>query len=393
MTAIIDILIYVAFAFIASSLAKKSENYVENSDERDSSWDRYLVCFVLFFAVIGGIRWNVGSDCLSYAIWFTFPTLEDQTKESLWWYFVDSFRAIGLHWSIGLGICAFVQMFFITAALRPYRWLIVFVPFVFFGGRYWQDCMGAVRQMIVGCGFLWASKFISERNAVKYMICIMIASMIHQSALILLPVYLLPLNKSFEQHRWKLIVVFGICIVIGQTPAFSGMISYVQFITGATNYDVYSDKFSSLLGAGETDEALVIGPMMLTYIAIPIFIIWYGPELKSEFADIIPSFNLWYNLAYCYACGYFLVCNISHLFIRPMLYFSLFQMVMGAMVLAFLWKAYKEYGLKQYALLLYCIVIFTNTAWDVFKASGRAWETTTYKVFLFHPDQRSRLNL
>lgn len=388
MMVIVDIFIYVAFAFIASAIANKSEALVGDSDESAMAWDRYLVCFMLFFAVIGGLRWNVGSDCLSYAYWFKYPQIEAHNKEGLWWFLVDIIQSEGIHWSIGLGICAFAQIFFITKALKPYRWLLVFVPFVFFGGRYWLDCMGAVRQMIVACGFLWASTFIGDRKLFKYVLFVLIASLIHQSAVILLPFYFLPLKVSVVNHRWKLIAILAICFVLGQTPSFAGAIKYVQIITGATNYDGYSEVFSSLLMEGKTDEALAIGPMMLTYLAIPLLIIWYGPELNEEYSKKMPSFNIWYNLAYFYACGYFLVCNISHLFIRPMLYFSLFQMVMAALLLQYLWSNYKAHGVRQLTTYAFCLIVAINTAWDVYKASGKPFECTTYKISFFYPDQK-----
>ncbi len=45
---IIDILIYVFFAFFSSSLAKKSENYIGENDLSSDKWDKYLIWFVVF---------------------------------------------------------------------------------------------------------------------------------------------------------------------------------------------------------------------------------------------------------------------------------------------------------------------------------------------------------
>ena len=95
------------------------------------------------------------------------------------------------------------------------------------------------------------------------------------------------------------------------------------------------------------------GPMMLSYLLIPICIIWYGSELEEEYCEKIPYFNLWFNFAYLYACGYFLVCNIGHYFIRPVMYFSLFQMVIAAGLLRFLWCDYVNIGRRQIATLFF----------------------------------------
>ncbi len=395
MMVIVDILIYVAFAFFASFLAKKSNEYIEINDESPLAWDKNLWGFVAFFTIIGGVRWNVGSDCVSYAMMFNHLDIDPSNKEILWKTSIRMVRFLGLHWMFGLAMYAFIQIFFITDTIKPYRKLLIFLPFVFFGGRYWMDTMGAVRQMTVACGFLWASRFIFERKFLYYAAFIIVGSMIHQSALILAPFYFIPNKLQLENKRWLLIIVFLACVIIGKTPAFQGMAGYVQIIAGATNYDDKIDSLTELLTSGQMDEALSFGPMMLTYLLIPISIIWYGPQLKEEYGDKIPYFTLWYNLAYIYACGYFLVCNIGHYFIRPMMYFSLFQMVMATMVLHYLWTRFKDEGVNQTACYFLCLVIFTNTAWSVYKASisGRVIETITYKVSFFHNDQKQWFGL
>ncbi len=384
---VFDILIYGLFAFYSSWLARKSQNYIDDNNLPDEKWDKYLIFFVLFFSVIGGIRWRVGSDNLSYAHWFANSTGFEIDKEYIWWWFVNLIRGSGLHWIIGLGFCAFFQIFFITKTLQPYRWLLVFMPFVLFGGRYWMDCMGAVRQMIVACGFLWASNFICRKKLVWYLLFVACAVQVHQSALLLLPFYLLPNKLNITNRRLILIGILLVCLVLGQTPAFQGAVKYVEYITNATDYQVYEGIMTNMLMKGKTDESLSFGPMMLSYLLIPIFIIWYGPLIKERYGKFVPQFDLWYNLAYFYACGYFLVCNISHLFIRPMMYFSLFQMLMATMLLRLLWTEYRHYAARSMATILFCAVIATNTAWDVIKASPYKYETTTYKVSLLHKDQ------
>lgn len=393
--AIFDILIYVAFAFFASSLAKKSEKYIEDNDIAPTHWDKYLTYFVLFFTMIGGIRWMVGSDFASYATIFSYRKINFESNEKLWNGIVYVFQSLNIHWTFGLAFCTFIQMYFVTKALQQYRWLLVFMPFVFFGGIHWLNWTGAVRQMIVGCAFFWASRFISEKKMIKYLVFIGISSLVHQSALILLPFYLTPKWFDIVNKRWTLILILLGCVVLGQVAAFSGLSGFVQSIANATDYEAYGEGMSDKLLSNYDNEALKFGPMMLTYLLIPIFIIWYGPELKEMFFEKIPYFNLWYNLSYLFSCSYFLVCNLGHIFIRPTLYFSVFQLVMASLLLYHLCTEYKKFGIRQYTTYLFCFIVALNTSWDVYKASnsGRVFEPTTYKVFFLHNDQRKWFNL
>lgn len=131
MSVLFDILIYVIFAFFASYLAKRSLAYDEINGFPTSDWNKYLTYFVLFFAIIGGIRWNVGSDCLAYSHIFQIGYKQVETKEFIWRIFVNFVKNIGFHWSIGLGLCTFVQIWFVTKSLQRYKFLLVFLPFVF----------------------------------------------------------------------------------------------------------------------------------------------------------------------------------------------------------------------------------------------------------------------
>lgn len=393
MMAIIDILIYVAFAFLASSIAKKSENYIEETNIEPIHWDKYLTYFVLFFTIIGGIRWNVGSDSITYSAMFSHLPVKFDSSEKLWDYIVYIIQSSGLHWGFGLAFCAFLQILFITKTLQPYRGILIFLSFVFIGGRYWMDCMGAVRQMIVACIFLWASKYIYEKRILYYIGFVSVCSLIHQSAIILLPFALFPSKIDITDKRFTLIIILFGCFILGQISQFSGLASYVQTIAGATDYDLYGKIMSESLQSGYDKEALKFGPRMLSYLLIPLFIIWFGPELRDKYRDKIPLFSLWFNFSFLYSCFYLLVCNLGHIFIRPFMYFSLFQMVMATLVLQYLWTEYKKFGLRQVATITFCLVIAINTCWNVYNASGLPFETSTYKISFFHKDQQRLFNL
>lgn len=395
MVAFFDILVYVIFAFFASNIAKKSENYIKDNDIPSSHWDKYLTYFVLFFTIIGGIRWNVGSDCISYAMWLTHQPIDYESNEKLWTLLTYWFQRYKIHWTIGLGLCMFIQTYFVTKTLQPYRWLLVFMPFVFFGSYHWQNWVGAVRQMMVGCGFLWASRFIYEKQLVKYLLFIFIGSLVHQSALILLPFYLIPNWLNIVHKRWLLISILFTCVMLGQTAEFSGLAPYVQALADTTDYEGYADSMYEMLVSGYDDEALQLGPMMLTYLLIPLFIIWYGPELEEKYAKKIPYFNLWYTLSFFYSCAYFLVCNLGHIFIRPILYFSVFQLVLASLLLYHLCTEYKLHRSRQILTYFFCFVIALNSSWNVYKAvySDNRFEAITYKIFLFHQDQLELFNL
>lgn len=393
MLLIYDIFIYIFIACFASILAKKSERYVNSRHLPVNTWDQYLICFMLLFAFIGGIRWNVGVDSIEYAKAFAHPESIPESSEPLFIIICNLMHSLGLHWSFGLALWSFIQIFFITKALKPYRYLLVLMPFVFIFGRYWADAMNVMRQMMVACAFLWASKFIYEKKPIPYILFIFIASFMHKSVLMLLPFYFFPLKLEIYKHRIILITILFACVVIGQSPAFQQLSYYANLLQMALGYDNYGDIVTNMIDNGDIN-ALGFGPMMLSYLLIPIFIIWLFPAIFNKYEKRIPFINFWFNISYLYACLYFLVCNISEIFLRPITYLVLFQMVMATIVLYYLMMEAKHRK-KRIECILYCLVIFTNTGWNVIKFSGKPGieESTTYKVFIFHEADSKKLGL
>lgn len=387
-----ELSIYVFFAFFMYWCADKSDEK-SYEDNNPNEWNIYLTWFVLFFTLISALRWDVGSDSVSYITALEKGHLQGSaTTEALFNLFLEVHYILGLHYSVGLGIMGFVQIFFITKALQRYKYIIAFMPFLLFGGRYWQDLSGAVRQMMVAAIFIWSLKFLIEKKYRYYLLSIAICVTIHQSALILLPFCIFPVRLNFVRNRLILALAVIACCLIGQTLIFEKTEGALFELMHLIGYDGYTDYLNSVLG-GEVDESLKFGPMMLTYLLIPLFIIWFGPKLEEQYADKVPEFYMWYNLAFLFACGFFLVCNMSHIFIRLMLYFILPQMIMGSLLLYYFICRYKESVATQLWTIFFCCVIAINSTWDLYKAVhrpvslGRITETTTYKTWVYKDDR------
>lgn len=243
--------------------------------------------------------------------------------------------------------------------------------------------------MIVASMFVYFSKYIAERKFWRYAIWILIASTIHHSAFMLLPFYLLPNKLKVSDKRVLMLLIFMVCFVAGQTPSFRNMIGFAESLSNIFGYEGYTERVGTFLAEGQTEEALSFGPMMLSYLLTALFTIWFGPELAKKYEPVIPYFNLWYNLSFFFACAYFLVCNISHIFIRPVQYFELFQLVIVSLLLYDLGIA-KGRRKVMYAILI--LTLWVSVSWNIIKVdrSGNDWESTTYKVFFLHQDQVDR---
>lgn len=378
---IIDILIYVFFAWAMSSLAKQSElNFPD-----DNHIDKYLKWYIVFFTFITAFRYCVGGDYFSYVRILEKGEIVKKRadQEILWNYLVKLNHGLGLKAAFGFGVCAFLQIYFLVKACVNNKYLLVAIPIVMFGSRYYFDMTGAIRQVTAACMFVWFSKYIVERKPVQYFLWVIIASLFHHSALILSVFWFIPSQMCIASKRKLMWLIFIPCFILGMTPQFASVINHIQSLASMTDYDNYSTSVSEYL-TGKKDEALSFGPMMISYFLIAIAIIYYGPDLEEKYKDSIPLFSVWYNLSFIFACAYFLVANCGHIFIRPVQYLEYFQMIMAALLLYDFWEqGYNSIKYRNLA-IAFIIIIWTNITWDIIKHEGIIYNSTTYKSIIFH---------
>ena len=379
------ILVYVMFAYIMYMYALKSNVKFPNS----TKIDKYLWGFIIFFTIICTIRGRVGVDTLSYVHIFKYGDLrEDVNGEYLFKFIADFIAKYGIHFSVGLGICAFVQIYYVVKGMLNCKWLLVYVPLVMFGSNFFLGLVNGVRQMMVACIFIYASHFITEKKLLKYLITIFICSLIHHSAVMLLPAYLLgylpSLLENLSKRRMFLLIIFIICFVAGMIPQFQNVIKYVESVANFVGYDDYAGRTMEFLSGEYNAERRVFGPMQLSYFLMGVFTLWFAPDLRKIYSSRIKYYDLWFFFNFFYISAYFLVCNISHIFIRPIQYFHMFHMIICTLVVYHLLYQGRHKRHMQILAYVFILIIWTSTSWDIIKNYRIPYEPVTYKTFLIN---------
>ncbi len=377
---IFNILVYALFAWVMSGFAKKSYELYGDDDAMDS----YEWAYVAFFTLICALRWNTGVDCYGYTLRFIQGFKPDEGNQEYLYNYVTNFIANNrIPFYFGLGILAFGQIFPIVKALNKYRFILIILPFVLFGNCYFLTYMNGVRQMIVASMFVYACNYILYRKPFKYLLFIFIGALIHHSALMLLPLYLftyiMPCIEKLNEKRYLLLGIFVSCVILGYSPSFQSLVSYAETISEITGYDNYTDRMSLFLNGGYTAEVHSFGLMMISYFLIGVFTIWFGPRLIYKYENDIPCLNLWYFLAVAYACLYFLVCNVSHVLIRPVHYLIPFQLIIVSLLL---WDLLHEERMRNIAYAL-IVIVCMECCWNLYKNQS-PYSSSNYHLSLFY---------
>lgn len=388
--AVIDILIYVFFAIVMSTLAKKSYKTYPKSTKLDV----YLIQFILFYTFISAIKWKVGADSIGYAKDFVTGIMGADAegaeyKELISQFIVHSVHNLGLHFTVGVGIYSFLEIFFITKMLSKYKYVLIYVPIVLFGSRYYANEMNGMRQMIVASAFVYFSKYIFERKVLRYFSSILISTMVHQSSLILFPLYFLPRKiTEIADKRYLLLAIFTTCLVIGRTPQFHMLTQYGETIGVVLGYQNYGVILAEKAEGDSSAEAKNIGPVLLSFIFIAFANIWYGKRLKKRYEKIIPYFNMWYFFSFLWGCTYFLFSNTDVIFTRPWSYFCLFEMIIFSLLLYDLSTNIIFNSKKRLIAICFIIAAWIGTSYSIIKAENdpkNDW--ITYKFYFMHQDE------
>ncbi len=187
------------------------------------------ISFLLIFLFLA-LRYDFGNDYQGYGNFFIEVSQCDQVAACankqhfeigwLWlnWLF-RSFGFFAMLATLALITCAVYYRFIQKYVPPRYYWLAVFI-YVFY-----PDFMlihaSAMRQSLAIVLFIFALDYLYKKDAIRYLLCVGLASLFHFSALILLPVYLLGLfNWKINRATGMILVsIFGLLVIFSASFA------------------------------------------------------------------------------------------------------------------------------------------------------------------------------
>lgn len=237
--------------------------------------------FTLIFFFLA-LRYDFGNDYKNYVDIFINYARNDQIDFK--YFFVSYyepgyllliwlFRTLGFFAMtavLALFSCAIYYRFIVKYVPVKYYWFAIFL-YIFFPG-FMLIHSTAMRQSIAVMIFVFSIDFIYKKDAIRYFLCIGLASLFHFTALILFPVYLLAfLNR-------KINIVYGGLFVLTFASLFlfgNYLSPYLKLII--TNF---SDRYDSYQDPGVVSTGLGF----LYYSALFIIILYCERMQRREVA-------------------------------------------------------------------------------------------------------------
>ncbi|MGE7614592.1 EpsG family protein [Paenibacillus sp. NPDC101420] len=260
---------------------------------------------IVIMVIVYGIRYNVGRDYLSYEIiykneygWYNYEFLYTLSTN-----FFKFLNAPFWVFNVFLGFIIFYLMYLISKDLNiGYEKIVLY--FILTGQLFVS--FNLVRQTIAAMIIMFAFRYITRKNIIKYAIGVIIASLFHTSAIIFIPLYFLK-NINLNIRRVVTLVILGIMLY------FFNIISLI-------NYFFVPDKYMSLLGS-ILDYNPNPGIGALFYISIALILSLKTGQKDSDYYPFIITYIL-FNSLLLFTLSSFVVSRLTmygHMAIVPVI--------------------------------------------------------------------------
>lgn len=252
----------------------------------------YLSEIVLI--IVAAIRYDVGQDYMyTYVPYFNgllVGYVNEDIEKGFW--LLNKIVQLFTKDYVGIFIvCSVIFFHYIYKAIREQSKMPTLSVFLLIGTTYYFVFLNTMRQMMVVAIFLYSIKYIKERNFKKFIMYMILASTIHVSALICIPLYFI---YGLKIRPIKALILLAISIVV--KPIVS---SFVLTLIKLTKYNYYID---SRFDTGEAGNIVLLINVCVLLFAL---IYYIKKNKKNEVIEkdysyycslqLISTILAWYN--------------------------------------------------------------------------------------------------
>lgn len=342
-----------------------------------SFWTSEIIFSIILFAFIAGMRYNVGVDYPFYLSEYlslqTKGYTYRETYESGFFFITQWLAKCGFHYFFFFAFWAAIQLGFLYYALKDKKSILQYVGLIVMLGPFFLDWMNGIRQCVVECIFVFSIVYIQKRKLFAYFLIIFLASFIHKSAVLLLPLYFIIHRKLLLSNKYVNMFILLVCVLLGNIPTWITLISNISRLISFLGYDAYVIKFDSIF---TQLSAFEWGPRRLSVLMVNVVVVYFYPSLRLYFSSD-KIFPIYFNLYFIGICLYNLLANTSLEFLRPVGYFTIFTIPVVAYALVYFKKS-KKNVFFYFVLFLTCIYTYLSIVADHTNANS----LILYKFFL-----------
>lgn len=231
---------------------------------------------------------------------------------------------------------ALITISLIVWILFKYSGMFELSMFVFITAGMYTVSMNGIRQFMAAAICFAATKYIENKNWKKYILVILLASTIHQSALILIPIYFIVRCKAWSKLT-TFLVLSSVLIVLG----FNYFTDALFTALGDSHYGQYSQSTEG--GANILRVVVCMVPVALAFLG------------RKKLQEVLPNSDFIINMSLINAL-FMLIATQNWIFARFTIYFGLYSLILISWIIKVF--AQREQKFVYYMLLLCYFIYF-----------------------------------
>ena len=378
-TIVQSILVYGILVWIMTYNAKRVlvRNFVPKTFKQ-FIMDKNILIPLIVFSILAAIRWDVGVDCRSYIYGFyEGPNDRLLSKGEILFYGIqDLFKYINLSHVPFFFTIAFIQIAFIYYGIRKRPEVLWFFPLMFvLYGTYWSY-MNGVRQSIVCSIFIFTTLLLSEKKYIWAAAWILIATLFHRSAYILLILgAIVYLTRKYFINKNIQLIILAICYAMMGMSIGEMLGELAIEMLGFAGYEEGTQEH--LLG---TVFEMNFGLRAYIMLLSNIIVVFFSNKIRNFYNSA--HFNMMYNIYFVGLCAWLLFYG-NHGIERISMYLTCFIPVILAYAGYFFYCNRKKTIYKISIYLIIALLSF-RTLYDMYDSSKEAIDFTNYKTIFFN---------
>ncbi|SDM77781.1 EpsG family protein [Bacillus sp. OK048] len=230
---------------------------------------------------------------------------------------------------------ALLTNLFIGIVLYKYSRMIELSLFVYIASGMYTVTMNGIRQSLAAATVFIATKYILNGNWKKFILIVLLASTIHQTALIFIPIYFIIRREAWSKVTF---ILLGLAVLIA--TGFNQFSTLLFDVLNNTQYGHYSN-FSE--GGANILRVAVTGA--------PLIVAFFG---RRKFSEIWPKSDYIVNLSIL-GFVFMVISTQNWIFARFNIYFGLYNLILISWIVKLFSKQDRKF---IYYLLLGCYVIY-----------------------------------
>ena len=299
----------------------------------------YVSLAALVFIIISGLRRGIGDTGMymhSYRLMVQDPSSADFSRDAGFTALSFILSQISSNPQTLIFVVALITNGLNIAMFYKYKSYLELQLYLYMASGYFTVTMNGIRQCLAAALVFVCNKFIVNGDFKKYLIFVLLISLFHGSALIMIPIYFIVRQKAWSKNVVKLI--FLACIGVIFYDSFSEVLFKALQNTQYGHYSEFQEGGSSII---RTIVNAV--PVILAYIK--------RDELKEKW----PESNIFVNMSLINVI-FVAFGMMNWIFNRYILYFQLYNFILLPFIIKNFFKG-KERRLIYIGFLI-CYFIF-----------------------------------